>query len=117
MSSSEQPSGAPPVVLDWENSRRVEEWAGEIRVNLIRIIAIALFYGRHLVEYARAASDSPVRGQYHVAVTALAVAWAAAAVVLHVRLSRRSVPPWLKFAAVLWDAAMITLLCILAGGP
>ena len=55
----------------WELSRRVEAWAGEIRVNLIRIAAIVLFYGRHLIEVMLAPKDSPVRGEYHLRVTAV----------------------------------------------
>jgi hypothetical protein len=101
----------------WADAARVEGWAGETRVNVLRLIAIVLFYGRHLVEVFLSPADAPVRGHYHVAVTAIAVAWAAAAGVLHVWLSRRWVPPWLKYAAVLWDALMITLVCVAAGGP
>src|SRR5947199_10874842 len=71
----------------WLDARRVEAWAGELRVNLIRLIAIVVFYGRHLIEFFLAAADSPVRGRYHLRVTAVVIAWAAMAVVLHVLLS------------------------------
>jgi len=101
----------------WLDMRRVESWAGEIRVNLIRLIAIVLFYGRHLIQVFMSAPDAPVRGKYHLQVTAIAVAWGAAAIALHIRLSRRQVTPALKYAAVAWDAIMITLLCAIAGGP
>src|SRR2546423_945713 len=46
----------------WELSRRVEAWAGEMRVNVIRILAIAIFYGRHLIELMLSPKDAPVRG-------------------------------------------------------
>jgi len=43
--------------------------------------------------------------------------WAALSVVLHVRLARRDVAPEIKYLVGITDAAMITLLCALAGGP
>ena len=101
----------------WGPMGRVEAWAGEIRVNLVRMLAIVVFYARHLIEYAMAESEAPVRGRYHVAVTALVVAWALGAIMLHLWLSRRRYEPWVKYLAVAGDALMITGLCVIAGGP
>src|SRR4051812_30323648 len=67
----------------WDDVSRVESWAGEVRVNLVRIIAIVLFYGRHLVAIFTAGDTSPERGRYHLLVTAITLAWAALAVILH----------------------------------
>jgi len=106
-----------PTSDRWDQVRRVEEWAGEVRVNLIRLAGIVLFYGRHLVEYLLAAPDSPVRGVYHLRVTWVAGAWAAAVVLVRYQLARRVVPPWLKYATTAWDLFLVTLLCTLAGGP
>src|SRR4051812_48618169 len=92
----------------WLDATRVESWAGEIRVNLIRMIAIVIFYTRHLVELFLSPADSPIRGRYHLAVTAIVVAWSLQAIVLHLRLSRRLYEPWVKYAAVILDALMIT---------
>jgi hypothetical protein len=55
-----------------------------------------------------------VRGRYHLVITAIALAWAIEAVVLHVWLSRRRVDWWLKYAAVLLDVLMITLICAIS---
>jgi len=106
-----------PTSDRWDQVRRVEEWAGEVRVNLIRLAGIVLFYGRHLVEYLLAAPDSSVRGVYHLRVTWVAGAWAAAVVLVRYQLARRVVPPWLKYATTAWDLFLVTLLCTLAGGP
>jgi len=109
---------AGPVPNDpWRDSARVEAWAGEIRVNLVRLVALVLFYGRHLIEYFRAAPDAPVRGRYHLAVTVIVLAWAMGAIVLHALLSRRRYEPWMKYAVVVFDAMMMTGLCVAAGGP
>src|SRR5438067_1361752 len=102
---------------NWQDTRRVEVWAGELRVNLVRLIAIVLFYGRHLIEFFLADANSPVRGAYHVRVTIIVIAWAAVAVLLHLALSRRRMPENLKFAVVGFDLLMTTLLCAIAGGP
>jgi len=106
-----------PTSDRWDQVRRVEEWAGEVRVNLIRLAGIVLFYGRHLVEYLLAAPDSPVRGVYHLRVTWVTGAWAAAVVLVRYQLARRVVPAWLKYATTAWDLFLVTLLCTLAGGP
>ena len=102
---------------DWDQSLRPEAWAGEIRVNLIRLAAIVLFYGRHLIEWFLAAANAPIRGRYHLAVTGLVLLWTVLALLLHGWLSRRYFEPWMKYLAIAVDGLMITLLCILAGGP
>src|SRR5438105_793373 len=101
----------------WLDATRVESWAGEIRVNLIRMTAIVIFYARHLIELFLSPPDAPIRGRYHLAVTAIVIAWSLQAIVLHLRLSRRRYEPGVKYAAVLLDALMITGLCVVAGGP
>ena len=109
----------PPVgrTLDpWELSRRMEAWAGEIRVNVIRIVAIVLFYGRHLVELL-VTRNPDIGGMYHLRVTAEIIAWAGAAGVIHLLLVRRHYPPMMKYATAMMDVLMITLLCAIAGGP
>ena len=110
-----QTAAGPPDA--WDDVRRLEEWAGEVRVNLIRLTGIVLFYGRHLVEYLLAAPDAPVRGAYHLRITWVAAAWAAAVLLVRFQLARRVVPPWLKFATSAWDLFLVTLVCMLAGGP
>jgi hypothetical protein len=103
--------------VDWLDARRPESWAGELRVNLVRLAAIVLFYGRHLVEFYMASPGTPVRGVYHARVTVIVLAWAVAAVALHLLLSRRRLPAPLPFVAVFVDLLMVTLLCAVAGGP
>jgi hypothetical protein len=112
MTSQDDTIASPPSHPSaWSDATRAERWAGEIRVNLIRLIAIVLFYSRHLIEMYSSPAGSSVRGRYHLVITAIALAWAIEAVVLHVWLSRRRVDWWLKYAAVLLDVLMITLIC------
>jgi len=101
----------------WTEVTRIESWAGEVRVNLVRLVAIVLLYGRHLVETFLSPPNTPAAVEYHTRVTWLVGLWAGMVIYMHWRLSGRRVPPHLKYVAVAWDAVMITLLCAIAGGP
>jgi hypothetical protein len=100
----------------WSDAQRLEGWAGEIRVNLVRLAALLIFYGHHLfnVFIVRDASITPA---YHRAVTALVLAWSAEVLLLYFCLARRWVPPWLKFAATAADVVLITALLVLTHDP
>jgi hypothetical protein len=105
----------------WEDARRLEAWAGEVRVNLIRAAALVAFYAHHLVNVYliphEAAVQSDLRGNFTILVTAVVLAWAGAIFVLYFCLSRRLVPPALKYVATAWDLAMITALLMIRDGP
>ena len=107
----------------WADARRLEGWAGEARVNLLRAAAVIAFYGQHLLNlYAfhdnLGFADLSQRGWFHAAVTAVVLGWALAVFVLHLCLSRRWLPPALKYAATFWDLALVTaLLCVSPDGP
>jgi hypothetical protein len=92
----------------WADARRIEAWAGEVRVNLIRLAAIVAFYGYHLINVFLIPGNAGLRGTYHATVTVLVMAWAATVMLLYFCLSRRYVPQWLKYAAALWDIFLIT---------
>jgi hypothetical protein len=61
--------------------------------------------------------SAAIRGRYHLAVTVAVIAWSVEAIMLHGWLLRRRYDGWIKYAMVLSDAMMITLLCVIAGGP
>lgn len=103
--------------MNWEDASRAEAWAGELRVNLVRMIALVIFYARHLIEYWIGGPSSPYRGIYHARVTWVVIAWAVMAIIMHLRLSRRHYHDWTKYVAVGWDCAMVVALCAIAGGP
>jgi hypothetical protein len=106
-----------PAPDPWADAQRIESWAGEVRVNLIRLVALVGFYGHHLVNVYLYRDDPSTAGRYHTAVTALVLAWASGVLVLHVCLTRRWVPPWLKYAATAWDLVLITALLVLGRDP
>jgi hypothetical protein len=94
----------------WQDARRVEGWAGEARVNLIRVAAILAFYGHHLANVYVFEDEPAVQGAYHAVVTMLVIAWTAAAAVLQLCLTRRWVPPSLKYVSTLLDVVLTTVL-------
>jgi hypothetical protein len=112
-----QSSPQPAPSQRWEDLSRADAWAGEIRVNLIRLMGILLFYARHLVEYLVSPADAPMRGAYHAQVTVICLIWAAAGIALHWSLSRPFFPSWLKYATIGWDTCLIVAVCTIADGP
>ena len=102
----------------WSDARRLESWAGEFRLNLIRLVAIAGFYGYHLLDsYVLRPGDPDVVGRYHAQITVLALAWAVGALALHLYLVNRWVPAALKYIASGWDIVMVTALLMIGHDP
>jgi hypothetical protein len=101
----------------WADARRIEGWAGEVRVNLIRLAAILVFYAHHLLNVYVFQDDPAYAGAYHANVTLLVLLWATAVLALHLCLSRRWVPPALKYVASAWDTVLVTLLLVVGGDP
>lgn len=99
----------------WTASGRQEAWTGEVRVNLLRLIAVAVFYGHHLFNVAVLHLQLP-KG-FHVAVTGIAAGWTLAGLALHTALTRRWNPPWLRFASLAFDAVMIASVLLVTDGP
>jgi hypothetical protein len=99
----------------WHDAQRVESFAGEIRINRIRLIGIIVFYARHLIDVYMLRHDPAIAGAYHSRVTGVVVAWALLVAGLHWMLSQRRFDPSLKYIAVIWDLVMVTLLGVIAG--
>ena len=106
-----------PVPTDmWLIRSRIESLAGEARVNLVRLAAVFAFYLRHLIALA-VTETSRETVRYHTGATVVAAAWFAVVVAIHVCLTRRYLPAWLKYAACAFDLAMVVALCMLRAGP
>jgi nitrate/nitrite transporter NarK len=109
----------------WPGAQRVEAWAGELRVNRIRLVALIVFYVRHLVDMymlhagppGAHSADPGVTARYHLGVTIIIILWGGMSAGLAWMLATRRVPPALKYVAVAWDLAMVTAIGVLAGEP
>ena len=101
------------VADPWPDAQRVEAFAGEVRVNRIRLLAIIIFFGRHLIDVWLHRHEAGI-SRYNAQVTGVVIAWSALVAVLHWDLSDRKTGPWTKYVAVIWDLAMVTLLGMFA---
>ena len=108
----------------WYIVERWQEYAGEARANLLRIIAIGGFYSVELLNYhglplgllemKRAAG---VDQKFHLAITSLAAAWAMVALGVLLCLRRRIFPDSLKFVTTACDLTLLTAILAIADGP
>lgn len=95
----------------WFIAARWQELEGETRANLLRALAVGLFY---LVELSNQGNVPPV---FHTAVTALAGAWLLTAWAVHISLQRRVFPEAMKFLSTGVDLFLMTCVLLLADGP
>jgi hypothetical protein len=107
----------------WFIVGRWEEYEGEGRANLIRLIGVTAFYTVELVKYhglnlgfLQMPSEDVPRS-YHLAVTMLTLAWGM--LCLGVLLCRRQgiFPFWLKFISTGCDLLLLTTILTLGEGP
>lgn len=89
---------------------RLESWAGEFRVNLLRAIGLVAFYGHHLFNYFGPGRSEELTALFHATVTSIVLIWSFMILLLHICLSRRYWPDWLKYASLSADLALITLM-------
>jgi hypothetical protein len=106
----------------WYIVGRWQEYEGEGRTNLLRIAGIAAFYIVELINYhgldlgfveMPRIRDRP----FHLAVTALAVAWTMAALAVLLCLRRHVFPAALKYLTTGGDLVLLTCVLTVAEGP
>lgn len=100
-----------------EATRRVEAWAGEVRVNLVRLVALIAFYGYHLIDVYLSRDDPSYTPGYRGSVTAVVLGWAGVIVIAYASLRAGRLPTGLPYLTSLADAALVTALVTLSGGP
>jgi hypothetical protein len=98
----------------WADAQRLESYAGELRLNLIRLVAIAGFYGYYLLDaHVLRPGEPAIQGTYHAQITGSALIWAIGALALQLYLVRRWVPAALKYVATAWDLMMIAIVLMI----
>ena len=115
-----------PDAKAWFVARRWLQFEGELRTNLLRIIAICVFYLIHLANYGSSQGwfarlgllqlEGNVDQAFHTAVTLLAVAWTMLAAGVHLALRNRLFPDWLPYATVATDVLLLTCVLYLGDG-
>lgn len=97
----------------WFIVGRWQEYEGEGRANLMRIIGVGAFYCVELGNYWAGVVDRP----FHQAVTALALTWALVALGVLLCLAQHVFPALLKFLSTSADLVLLTTILVLADGP
>lgn len=120
---------ASPEDRPWYITQRWQQYEGEARANLLRIIAIGTFYLIHLWNYFSSQGKLPDWGflqlaeagaldkRFHVMVTLLALAWVALAAAVHLALRARVFPAWLPSASTVVDVVFLTAILCISSGP
>lgn len=108
----------------WFVSVRRQEYEGEARANLVRVLAIAAFYVVELINYRGLnlpfLTMPPVEGvdwPFHLAVTVLAGAWALTGWGVVLFLRRGIFPAGLKYFSTACDFCYLTAILLVADGP
>ncbi|MCA9248746.1 MAG: hypothetical protein KDA42_16585 [Planctomycetales bacterium] len=108
----------------WYIALRWQEYEGEGRANLLRIIAVGAFYTLHLLNYHQVnlgflqlGENYSVSLAFHQAVTAIAVAWTMLAMGIQVCLRQQIFPHWLKFLSTSCDVILLSAILYLGDGP
>jgi hypothetical protein len=110
----------PALDRDWFIVSRWQEYGAERRANLLRVLAIAVFYLVHLANYHRWFGLPEMPGsdrRFHQLMTALAAAWIATALAIRVALDREFFPSAMKYVTTLADVVLLTLVIGTADGP
>jgi hypothetical protein len=112
--------GANPAAdRQWYIVERWQEYEGEGRTNLLRIIAIGVFYLVELAQYhwfQPAGVDAADLASYHQKVTAVAVAWTMVSLAVLLCLRLRVFPAILKYASTGCDLLLLTALASIDHG-
>ena len=108
----------------WYIVGRWRQYEGEARSNLLRTVAIAAFYSVELANrygFRLGAFEMPriedVDRPFHLAVTALAVAWTMTALAVQLCLWRQVLPAALKYVATGADIVLLTCVLCVSNGP
>lgn len=107
---------------EWFIVGRWEEFEAEGRANLLRILGISAFYAVELVNYyglnlGVLQMPAVVDRSFHLAVTALAGAWALVVVGVFLCRQFRVFPSFLKFLSTGCDLLFLTSVLTVADGP
>ena len=109
MNQTQQPSLAITLL-------REEAWLGELRLNWVRLIALAGLYLQHVLvsSWSQGVVVSP---EFNRAVDWICSGWLLAILAVFYCLYRRWMPPYLKFGSALWDLTACGVVISLGDGP
>ena len=111
----------------WFIAQRWQAYGAESRANLLRIIAIGVFYLVHMWSYfgsqgwlpnygfLQIAESGDISKRFHLLITLIAVAWAMLALGILLALQHRIFPRWLPYFSTGCDIVLLTSIVCLGG--
>lgn len=101
----------------WFIVGRWQEYEGESRANLLRIVAVGAFYIVELLRFYVFEKAVPDQLPFHRQATMIAVAWTMVALAILLCLRLKIFPAVLKYASTACDILLLTALAALNHGP
>jgi hypothetical protein len=108
----------------WHIVGRWREYEGESRANVLRVLGVAAFYAIELANYRgfrlgifEMPKVDEVDRPYHLAVTAVAVAWTMTALGIQLCLRSQIFPATLKYLSTAADIVLMTCVLAVSNGP
>lgn len=115
---------SPPSIAErqWFIVGRWQEYEGEARANLLRVIGVAAFYAVEMANYygldlGVIAMPKTVERPFHLAMTFLTVGWAMLCLAVLYCRKNNVLPFWLKYVSTGCDLLLLTTVLALADGP
>lgn len=114
-----------PAASAWEIVCRWRQYQAELRVNALRVVALAVFYLTHLLRFrvdagfgSLALQDSAVAisQQRHLAITVIVAAWVLWSLLVHVLLLDRVFPRRLPLFSICVDSLLLTAVLLCGSG-
>jgi hypothetical protein len=119
--NTDEDRGAATRERQWFIVSRWQEYEGEARANLLRILCVGAFYIieliNHGVQIGTLQLPQVVDDRFHQSMTGLAMAWSMLALVTLVCLRQHVFPAVLKFATTACDIVLMTMVLTIADGP
>jgi hypothetical protein len=106
----------PAADRQWYIVGRWQEFEGEGRANVLRMIAVGVFYGLQLVQFHFFAIPGESEQRFHRAATALAAVGVLVSLGVQLCLRRRFFPAFLKYVSTGTDIVLITGAAMLGSG-
>ena len=101
----------------WYIVGRWQEYEGETRANLVRVLAVIAFYVVQLVHFYGYSDRGAEEAAFHQKATAIAAAWTILSVAVLFCLRAHVFPAALKYVSTGCDLLLLTALISLAAGP
>lgn len=122
--ASASPTKGSTSELPWHITSRWQELEGETRANVLRLIAVVVFYAAELASYhglhfgpLEIPAASEITRTLHRGVTYVVIGWILVGLAVQFTLARRYFPSYLKYATTLVDLALLTSILMLGTGP